>query len=92
MLTMAAESYPGPGVSPGRVDQYLYPYYQADLESGRLTREQAKEWLECWWIKHNSKSIQGLYLTGSSTHPGGGVPSVIGSGVIAARLIEQCEP
>ena len=53
MLTMAAESYPGPGVSPGRVDQYLYPYYKADLESGRLTREQAKEWLECWWIKHN---------------------------------------
>ena len=53
MLVMAAESYPGPGVSPGRVDQYLYPYYRADLDTGRLTREQAKEWLECWWIKHN---------------------------------------
>ncbi len=53
MLVMAAESYPGPGVSPGRVDQYLYPYYQADLDTGRLTRDQAKEWLECWWIKHN---------------------------------------
>ena len=53
MLAMAAESYPGPGVSPGRVDQYLYPYYQADLEAGRLTPELAKEWLECWWIKHN---------------------------------------
>ncbi|MCL4394100.1 MAG: hypothetical protein M1482_04720, partial [Chloroflexi bacterium] len=53
MLTMAAESYPGPGVSPGRVDQYLYPYYKADLEAGRMTRQQAKEWLECWWIKHN---------------------------------------
>ena len=53
MMLMAAESYPGPGISPGRVDQYLYPYYQADLESGRMTHEQAKEWLECWWIKHN---------------------------------------
>ena len=53
MLLMAAESYPGPGVSPGRVDQYLYPFYQADLQSGRLTAEQAKEWLESWWIKHN---------------------------------------
>ena len=53
MLLMAAESYPGPGVSPGRVDQFLYPYFKADLEGGRLTREQAKEWLECWWIKHN---------------------------------------
>jgi formate C-acetyltransferase len=53
MLLMAAESYPGPGVSPGRVDQYLFPYYQADLDAGRLTREQAKEWLQRWWIKHN---------------------------------------
>ncbi len=53
MLLMAAESYPGPGVSPGRVDQYLYPYYEEDLASGRLTREEAQEWLRCWWIKHN---------------------------------------
>jgi len=53
MLLMAAESYPGPGVSPGRVDQYLLPYYESDLASGRLTRDQAKEWLHCWWIKHN---------------------------------------
>jgi formate C-acetyltransferase len=53
MLLMAAESYPGPGVSPGRVDQVLFPYFEADLGDGRLTREQAKEWLECWWIKHN---------------------------------------
>ena len=53
MLVMAAESYPGPGVSPGRIDQYLYPYYRADLAAGRLTRDQAKEWLECLWIKHN---------------------------------------
>lgn len=53
MLLMAAESYPGPGVSPGRVDQYLLPYYLADIAAGRLTRDDAKEWLECWWIKHN---------------------------------------
>jgi len=53
MLVLVDESYPGPGVSPGRIDQYLYPYYQADLEAGRLTREEAKEWLCCLWIKHN---------------------------------------
>ncbi len=53
MLVMVAESYPGPGVSPGRVDQYLYPYYRADVEAGRLSLERAKEWLQCLWIKHN---------------------------------------
>jgi phytoene desaturase len=38
-----------------------------------------------------SKSIKGLYLTGASTHPGGGVPSVVASGVIAAGLIDKYE-
>ena len=53
MLVMAAESYPGPGLSPGRIDQYLYPYYQADLAAGRLDQEQARELLQCCWLKHN---------------------------------------
>lgn len=38
-----------------------------------------------------SKSIKGLYLTGASTHPGGGVPTVMASGVIAANQISQYE-
>jgi formate C-acetyltransferase len=53
MLNMAAESYPGPGLSHGRFDQYMYPYYKKDIEEGRLTEEFAKELLECFWIKHN---------------------------------------
>ena len=53
MLVLISESYPGPGVSFGRFDQYLYPYYAADLEAGRLTRETARELLRCFWIKPN---------------------------------------
>ena len=53
MLVLAAESYPGAGTSPGRIDQYLYPYYKKDIETGKLTREFVKELLECYWIKHN---------------------------------------
>ncbi len=53
MLVMAAESYPGPGLSHGRIDQYLYPYYKKDIDSGTLTRERARELLQCFWIKHN---------------------------------------
>lgn len=52
-LVLAAESYPGAGTSPGRIDQYFYPYYKNDIENGTLTREFAKEILECYWIKHN---------------------------------------
>ena len=29
--------------NPGRMDQYLYPYYKADLEAGRITAEEAQE-------------------------------------------------
>lgn len=53
MLVMTQESYPGPGLSFGRIDQYLFPYYEKDLEEGKLTREWAKELLECFWIKPN---------------------------------------
>jgi len=53
MLEMIAESYPGPGVSYGRLDQYLYPFYRKDLDEGRLSREEAKDLFECFSIKHN---------------------------------------
>ncbi|MHB9130765.1 MAG: pyruvate formate lyase family protein [Armatimonadota bacterium] len=35
----------------GRLDQYLFPFYQRDLASGHITREQTKEWLCCLWVK-----------------------------------------
>src|SRR5512145_210159 len=38
-------------VCPGRMDQYLYPYYSRDLQSGKLDRESAKEILSCFSIK-----------------------------------------
>ncbi len=38
-------------VSPGRMDQYLYPYYKRDVEEGRLTKEGAIELLECFRVK-----------------------------------------
>jgi len=53
MIDMIAESYPGAGLSYGRLDQYLYPYYRRDVESGKLPREMAKEILESFWVKHN---------------------------------------
>jgi len=53
MLVMAAESYPGAGLSHGRWDQYMYPFYKKDIDSGAITREQAKELMQCYWIKHN---------------------------------------
>ena len=43
----------GHSISPGRFDQYMYPYYKKDLESGRITREEAQELIDCIWVKLN---------------------------------------
>ncbi|MBC7363086.1 MAG: glycyl radical protein [Candidatus Aminicenantes bacterium] len=41
--------------NPGRLDQHLYPFYKKGLEEGTLTREQAKELLQAFWVKFNNQ-------------------------------------
>lgn len=41
------------GLTLGRPDQYLLTYYQKDLNEERITREQAQELIELWFIKVN---------------------------------------
>jgi len=41
-------------MSPGHLDQHLYPFYQQDVAAGILDREKAKELLSCLWIKVNN--------------------------------------
>ena len=43
----------GHSISPGRFDQYMYPYYKKDLDSGKITRAQAQELMDCIWVKLN---------------------------------------
>ncbi len=43
----------GHSISPGRFDQYMYPYYKKDLDAGKITVEQAQELLDCIWVKLN---------------------------------------
>lgn len=43
----------GHSISPGRFDQYMYPYYKKDLENGNITREFAQELMDCIWVKLN---------------------------------------
>lgn len=54
--------------------------FQQDLPAQAVFRPSAR-----------SKVISGLYLAGSSPHPGGGVPTTIASGMIAAGLISKYE-
>jgi pyruvate formate-lyase/glycerol dehydratase family glycyl radical enzyme len=40
--------------NPGHLDQHLLPFYERGLAEGSLTRERAKELLECFFIKFNN--------------------------------------
>ncbi len=43
----------GHSISPGRFDQYMYPYYEEDLRKGTLTKAFAQELIDCIWVKLN---------------------------------------
>lgn len=63
----------GPGAisnSLGRIDQYLYPLYRADIDAGRITEDEALELVECLWLKlhrtldHQLTTIAGMTPSG----------------------------
>lgn len=49
-------------VSFGRIDQYLYPYYQKDIDGGRLTREEALELM----LLFSAKAVEHVMLITST--------------------------
>jgi formate C-acetyltransferase len=56
--------------SPGHLDQHLWPFYQQGLSDGSLTRDKAKELLECFFIKfnnHTAPAKQGVTAAESGT-------------------------
>lgn len=74
----------GSGITPGRVDQLLFPYYEADVARGALTREHALRLLEELVIKLNDNvviwpNIGGVRLN----HLGSDVENITLGGVTA---------
>jgi len=64
MLVMSDESYPGPGLSFGRIDQYLYSLWQRSI-SGGMDREFGKEIMKCFWI-HANTAYDAMIRTGGN--------------------------
>jgi len=71
-LALTLETYDGQAISLGRIDQYLQPFYEADVKTGILDRERAIELVEMLWIKLNElvplfDSVVGMYFDGLLT-------------------------
>ena len=41
-------------MNPGHFDQHLTPFYEKEIAEGKLTRDEAKELISCFWIKVNN--------------------------------------
>lgn len=52
-ILLFLEVIPSMGFSQGRMDQYLYPYYEQDLREGRITKEEAQELIDCYILAGN---------------------------------------
>ena len=64
MLVMSEENYPGPGVSFGRADQYLYPFWKKSLAED-MDSDFGKEILKCFWI-HCNYAYDAMIRTGGN--------------------------
>jgi len=70
-LGVITELNPWDAFNPGRLDQHLYPFYKKGLEDGSLTKEQARELLQCFWVKFNNQPAPpkvGVTAAESSTY------------------------
>jgi len=47
----------GHAISPGRFDQYMYPFYRHSIDSGELTQEETQELLDLLWVKLDEITI-----------------------------------
>ncbi len=55
--------------NPGRLDQHLYPFYKRDLANGILTKDNAKELLESFWVKfHNQPAPPKVGVTAQESN------------------------
>lgn len=64
----------GSAISAGRFDQYMEPYYQSDINSGKIVREEAREMLEALWVKHSDVIKAGTF---NSARNNGGFATTI---------------
>ena len=70
-LGVVTELNPWDAFNPGRLDQHLFPFYRREIAEGKLTREKAKELLQCFWIKFNNQPAPpkvGVTAAESSTY------------------------
>ncbi|WP_316846514.1 pyruvate formate lyase family protein [Pedobacter psychrodurus] len=79
----------------GRLDQLLHPYYRNDLAKGLITKEQAQEALDCFWIKLdekvvlNRRFVEDRFTSSDGALLGSGGPSNFDQGALINQWMQQ---
>jgi choline trimethylamine-lyase len=71
-LTHYALSATNSAMADGRIDQYLYPALQNELERGALTLDEAQEIVDCLWLRFNDRAQicrENFYRGDEPDHP-----------------------
>jgi formate C-acetyltransferase len=55
-IALLNEAY-GYAFAPGRLDQYLFPFFERDIDNRRLDKPEAKELLQCLYLKFNELTL-----------------------------------
>jgi len=99
-LCVTTELNPWDAYSPGRLDQHLIPFYEADTAAEILDESSALELLQCLWVKFNNQPAppkvgitlkeSGTYTDFANINTGGIKPDGSDGANAVSRLILDC--
>ncbi len=78
--------------SPGRFDQYIYPYYLRDLESGKISKDSAQEWIDHLWKRFNDTRSWNLCIGGLRPDGKDGTNDITFMALSATKRIKKVAP
>jgi len=78
--------------SPGRFDQYMLPYYQSDVEAGRLTKTEAQDWMDHLWKRFNDTRSWNVCISGLRPDGTDGTNDLTFMALEATRRIQKVAP
>ncbi|HGJ67307.1 TPA: hypothetical protein ENS27_18250 [bacterium] len=78
--------------SPGRLDQYLYPYYQRDIDMENMTKDEAQSWIDHLWKRFNDTRSWNVCVGGLKPDGSDGTNDLTFMALEATRRIRKVAP
>jgi len=78
--------------SPGRFDQFMFPYYQKDIDSGNLTQDEVQDWIDHLWKRFNDTRSWNVCVGGLRPDGSDGTNDLTFMALEATRRIKKVAP